>query len=118
MTQVLNTKEVRITTVTLSDTDVIISADATGEIVVTGAGIKVTADNTPVTAIAGDDITITGSVDGVNFFAVGVAGATLVHELDASIQSPIVGRVTYLKFSPAQILSTETVTLNIITSVG
>ena len=57
-------------------------------------------------------------MDGVNFFAVGASGAALVQELDASVQSVVVGKVTHLKFTPAQILSTETATLNIVSTIG
>ena len=77
-------------------------------------GIVVTATGDPVAAVAGDDITILGSVDGVFFFDLGTSGAAVVIGLDDNGFLDIPANVSHLYFEAAQIQSTETWKLNLI----
>jgi len=72
------------------------------------AGITLIADGSVVTAAAGDDIVVTGSLDGINFFGLGAThAAPATMALDEPIPVAITSAVKYLRFTSAQIQNTE-----------
>ena len=74
---------------------------------ITSAGLFLIADDTPVVAVAGDDVTIEGSVDGVHYFKIGDSNAEVVYGLDDNGITQIAGKLRYLKFTAAQVQATE-----------
>ena len=73
----------------------------------TSGGIITTATGAPVTPIAGDDVTIAGSLSG-NYFNLGESNAALAFGLDDNGVTTITTSVTTLQFTAAQVQATET----------
>ena len=74
-----------------------------------------TATGATVAAAAGDDATLTVSVDGVNFFSPGsVAGTAVVLGCDDNGVLTVTNAVKHVRLVTAQVLSTETVSFNVV----
>jgi hypothetical protein len=87
------------------------------KIVVASGGLTTTATGAAVTAVAGDDITITGSLTG-NFFNLGASSAALDYGLDDNGVIEIAYPVETLKFVAAQVQATETWQLDLVLVSG
>lgn len=81
---------------------------------ITSAGLFLIADDTPVVAVAGDDVTILGSVDGVHYFNIGASNAVVAYGLDDNGITQITGKMRYLKFTAAQVQATEYYKFNVL----
>ena len=88
--------------------------DGTKTVQVTFAGLVTTATGAIVAAAAGDDATITVSIDGVNYFSPGtVAGTAVVLGCDDGGVLVITDHVKYVKIVTAQVAATETVSFHV-----
>lgn len=74
---------------------------------ITSGGLYLIADDSVVAPVAGDDVTIQGSIDGVHYFAIGESNADIVYGLDDNGLTAVSGKVRYLQFTAAQVQATE-----------
>ena len=82
---------------------------------VSSGGLIVTIGGTPVTPVAGDDITITGALSlAGNYFELGASNAAVVYGLDDNGVTIITPSVTHLTFVAAQVQATETWQLDLV----
>lgn len=88
--------------------------EGTQSIQITFAGIVVTATGAAVAAAAGDDASLTVSIDGVHWFSPGsVAGTAVVLGCDDGGRLLITDHVNHIRLTTALIQATETVSFHV-----